>query len=202
MKSCYRTSQWRQAACWLFLAVGACHGALPKSTTQAHGGRFRDSISRESQRTNFPKRRQKTFLDKSVERAVSYSFMDMHDYEDDSSDRGQLLTIMPNYEQYLWEKDPRPKVMLNHSQTLKLLGLINDPVFYEPSRAECDFPRNCFVFYNVHNEIVGWYEVCFECCVINSIPAFPASRKGGLSDRGTRDLINFCKLAGITIRRI
>lgn len=69
----------------LFLG-GVCHGALPKSVTQ-------------------PKGRQKTFLDNSVARAVGYSFMDVYDYEDDSSDRGLLLTIMPNYEQYLWEKD-------------------------------------------------------------------------------------------------
>lgn len=169
----------------------------PKSTAaQASNA---DTVIREPQKVKFNKTKKNRFLDAGAVRAVSYSFLDVHDYEFDSSDRGQLLPIMPNYDQYLSKKDRRPKIVLTRSQTQKLLSIINDPGNYSNTAAFCYFPRNCFCFYNSRNEIIGWYEVCFECARIDSIPAFKLCRKGGLNDRGLNELKKFCTSAKITV---
>lgn len=74
----------------------------------------------------------------------------------------------------------------------QLLSIINDPGNYSNTAAFCYNPRNCFCFYNSKNEIVGWYEVCFECARVSSIPAFALCRKGGLNDRGLNRLKTLC----------
>jgi hypothetical protein len=45
-------------------------------------------------------------------------------------------------------------------------------------------PSCLIMISNSKNEIIGWYEVCFECARIASIPEFKVCRKGGLNDRG------------------
>ena len=157
------------------------------------------AVTPEPQSVNFTKTKGNLFPDKNIVKAVSYSFLDVHDYELDSSNRGQLLMIMPNYDQYLKKDDPHPKVILTKAQTQRLLALINDPGIYSNTCAECYSPRNCFCFYNDRNEIVGWYELCFECGRIMSIPEFRLCKKGGLTDKGLDRLKQFCTSARITV---
>jgi hypothetical protein len=159
-----------------------------------------DTISSESQRVNFSKTRNNFFPGSNIEKVISYSFLDVHDYEDDSMGRGQLLQIMPDYDQYLWRNDPHPKISLAKRDIPKLLAIINDPKNYGFGASFCYFPRNCFCFYNGNNEIIGFYEICFECGRIQAIPEFKISRKGGLSEKGAHELMDFCKSAGITVR--
>lgn len=156
-------------------------------------------ITRAPQKVNFSTTKKTLFPDPGIVKAISYSFLDVHDYEFDSSNRGQLLTIMPNYDQYLSKSDPHPKVILTKNQTRELLSIINDPDNYSYTAAFCYSPRNCFCFYNSKDEIVGWYEVCFECARIESIPEFKRCRKGGLTDKGMARLKQFCASANITI---
>jgi hypothetical protein len=159
--------------------------AKPRSVASRVG-----TVTQEPQTTHFSKNKKGRFPDSGIVRAVGYSFLD--EEEDDTTNRGQLITIMPRYAQYLNRKDPHPKAILTRPQTQELLAIINDPGNYSNTRAECDNPRNCFCFYNSKNEIVGWYEVCFECGVINCIPEFTVCRKGGLTDRGVDRLKAFC----------
>ena len=177
----------------------AKHDPPKNSAAQTHKV---DTVTREPQVVRFNKTKKNTFLDAGAVRVVSYSFLDVHDYEMDSSDCGQLLSIMPNYDQYLSKKDRHPKIVLTRSQTQKLLSIINNPESYSNTAAFCDYPRNCFCFYNSKNEIIGWYEVCFECARIASIPEFKLCRKGGLNDRGLNKLKKFCTSANITVGKL
>lgn len=161
-----------------------------------------DTIVCEPQLEKFGKTSKGFFLGSGAVKAVSYSFLDIHDYEMDSSDRGQLLAIMPNYDQYLSKKDPNPKVILTRLQTQRLLSIINDPGNYSNTAAFCYNPRNCFCFYNSKNEIIGWYELCFECARIQSIPEFRLCKKGGLNDRGLKKFREFCTSATITVGKL
>jgi hypothetical protein len=65
----------------------------------------------------------------------------------------------------------------------------------------CYFPRNCFIFYNNRNEIIGFYEVCLECGRMISIPECKVSLKGGLSGIGLKEFERFCTSAGITVQK-
>ena len=169
----------------------SAHSVHPKKTT--------DSIAPESQLTRIDHAKRAHFPESEVSKAVAYSFLDDHDYEDDSLTKGQLLPIMPDYSQYLWKYDRHPKVRLNRRQARHLLSIINDPKNYGVGAAFCYSPRNCFCFYDAKNEIIGFYELCFECSRIESIPQFTSSRKGGLSDKGVRELKRFCQAAGVTV---
>ncbi len=159
-----------------------------------------DTISYEPQKVNFSKTQKNSFPGSNIEKVISYSFLDVHDYEDDSMSKGQLLQIMPDYDQYTWKNDPHPEISLTKRDISKLLTIINDPKNYGFGASFCYFPRNCFCFYNGKNEIIGFYEICFECARIQSIPEFKISRKGGLTDKGAHELRNFCTSAGITLR--
>lgn len=158
-----------------------------------------DTISAESQKISFGKKVAYLFPASNIAKVVSYSFLDVHDYDEDSLIKGQLLRIMPKYDQYLRKGDPHPKVILTGAQIPRLLSIINDPKSYRNVTAFCYSPRNCFCFYNNRNEIVGFYEVCFECTRMESVPAFKASKKGGLTDDAADRLKKFCLAAGITV---
>lgn len=161
-----------------------------------------DTISAESQKVSFGKNGAYLFPVSNITKVISYSFLDVHDYEmgSDSLIKGQLLQIMPNYDQYLRKDDPHPKVILTGAKIPALLSILNDPKSYKNATAFCYSPRNCFCFYNNRNEIVGFYEVCFECTRMESRPVFRASRKGGLTDEAADRLKKFCLAAGITVR--
>jgi hypothetical protein len=161
----------------------------------------RDSIYVESQVVNFGKGKYNIFLKrKDVNRTVEYSYLDVHDYEDDTFTKGPILQIMPKVTEFSWKYDPKPKVVLTNEQAAELLSIINDPNNYKFGRAFCFFPRNCFCFYNSKNEIIGFLEVCFECSQIESFPRFKNARKGDLTDQCSEKLSKLCKLAGATVR--
>jgi len=159
-----------------------------------------DSISAEPQKTNFGRDGNKFFPSSNITKVVSYTFLDDYEEGNDTLDKGQLLKIMPNYDQYLNKKDPHPKVILTGSQITQLLSIINDAKSYQLATAFCYSPRNCFCFYNARNEIVGWYELCFECSRMESLPVFKASKKGGLTEAAALRLKNFCITTGITVQ--
>lgn len=188
----------------LFLLFVSCRHRPGAPTTAAQPvvqrpQKTTDTITAESQLVRFDRAKHTHFLGSAVSGAVAYSFLDVHDYEDDSMTKGQLLRIMPNDDQYLWKYDPRPKVRLDKAQAHQLLAIINDPRNYSLGAAFCDFPRNCFCFYDSQNRMIGFYELCFECARVQSIPEFTISRKGGLSDRGVAAFRKFCLAAGITM---
>lgn len=156
------------------------------------GQKSADTVAAEPQMVYFPK----TFPASGISKVVSYSFLD--EEEDDTSARGQLLQIMPNYTQYLRKDDRRSKVVLTGGQVSRLLSIVNTPGTYKLGAAFCYNPRNCFCFYNNRNEIIGFYEICFECSRMVAMPELNISRKGGgLTDSGAARLAAFCRSIGV-----
>src|SRR5450631_1479797 len=150
-----------------------------------------DTVVFEPQKTVIEKKKHRFFLDSNVVRAVSYSFLDVHDYEDDSMSRGRIVQIMSNYDQFLWKYDPHPVISLKRTQSIQLLSIINNPNNYGYGASFCYYPRNCFCFYNSKNEIIGFYEICFECNRVQSLPEFQICKRGGLNEHGTNVLKEF-----------
>lgn len=186
---------------FLTLASAACKNDRKTTTSQSRPSARPDTVTAESQRMNLDKGKKTLFLSSGVTKVVSYSFLDIHDYEFDSVLKGQLLRVMPEYSQYLRKDDPHPKTILMKSDMQKLLGIINTENTYTRGVTSCYFPRNCFVFYNSKDEIIGYYEICFECGRISSFPEFKLARKGGLSDIGLSRLRSFCQRTRITIHQ-
>ena len=135
-----------------------------------------------------------------VTRVVSYSYLDVEDYEEDTFSRAPMLQMMPGYARAGWKYDPHPKVVLTKRQIRRLLAILNAPKTYKQVKSTCYSPRNCFCFYNAKKEIIGYYQVCFESSRLISIPAFKGSESGTLSESGVKRLRNFCLSAGITAR--
>ncbi len=181
---------------FLLLAWSACKEKpevrKPPEAKQA------DTVAAESQKINFAKK----FPRAGISKVVSYSFLDEEaDLFEDTLNKGQFLQMFPGYAQYLRKNDPRPKVYLKGAQIAKLLSIIHDPKTYKHGSAMCYNPRNLFCFYNDRNEIVAWYEVCFECSKFDARPALTDTLKDiGLSQRGANELDKFCRSAGITIK--
>lgn len=135
-----------------------------------------------------------------ITRIVSYSYLDMEDYEEDTFSRAPSFQMMPGYSRYLWKYDPHPKVILSKKQIRRLLAIINAPKTYKKIKSTCYSPRNCFCFYNAKKEIIGYYQVCFESSRLYSVPDFKGSTSGTLSESGIKRLRNFCLSAGIMVR--
>ena len=124
---------------------------------------------------------------------------DLDEEEDDTMNRGQLLQMMPGYAQYLRKNDPRPKVILTGEKIPRLLSIINDPKTYKNGSAFCYNPRNFFCFYNSRNEIIAYYEVCFECGKFDARPEIKTRKKDpGFREAGLNRLSKFCRAAGIS----
>jgi hypothetical protein len=154
-----------------------------------------DTVAAEPQKVNFAKK----FPRRDIAKVVSYSFVD--EEADGLSDTGQLLQMFPGYAQYLRKNDPRPKVFLNEAQISKLLSIVNNPKTYKRGSAMCYNPRNLFCFYNSRNEIVAYYEICFECGKFDARPALTDTLKDiGLSEPGAGALDKFCRSAGISMK--
>jgi hypothetical protein len=139
-------------------------------------------------------------LKSQITRIVSYSYLDIEDYEEDTFSRAPSFQMMPGFSRYMWKYDPHPKVVLTKKQTRRLLAIIGSPKTYKPVRSNCYSPRNCFCFYNARKEIIGYYQVCFENGRLISVPGFSGSESGTLSESGARRLRSFCLSAGITAR--
>ena len=135
-----------------------------------------------------------------VTRVVSYSYLDVEDYEEDTFSKAPLLQMMPGYSRVGWKYDPRPKVVLTKKQVHRLLTILSAPKTYKQVKSTCYSPRNCFCFYNAKKEIIGYYQVCFDNGRLISVPAFKGSESGTLSESGVKRLRNFCLSAGITAR--
>jgi hypothetical protein len=135
-----------------------------------------------------------------IARVVSYSYLDIEDYEEDTLTRAHSFQMMPGYARYLWKYDPHPKVILTKKQVHRLLTIINSPRSYEKVRSTCYSPRNCFCFYNSKKEIIGYIQVCFESGRLYAVPDFKGTESGTLSKSGIKRLRNFCLSAGITVR--
>ena len=180
----------------LLLAWSACKEK--PEVRKPPGAKQADTVTAESQKIRLAKKFPRTGISK----VVSYSFMDEEeDVFEDSLNIGQLLQMFPGYSHYLRKNDPRPKVFLKGAQIAKLLSIINNPKTYKHGSAMCYNPRNLFCFYNDRNEIVSWYEVCFECSKFDARPALTDTLKDiGLSQRGADALDKFCRSAGITIK--
>jgi len=173
----------------------------PPSAPLASSSQIGEPLTAESQRMHFRKTKDRIFLKREdVARVAGYSFLDNHDYEMDSSSKGTVLRIMPDYQPYSRKNDPHAKVILSDKQIDTLLAMINDAHNYKNATAFCFFPRNCFCFYNRNNEIIGFYEICFECTRMESLPAFGASKRGGLSDAVAARLETFCKSLQMIVR--
>jgi len=186
---------------FLTLASVACKNDRKTTTSESRPSARPDTVAAESQKMHLDKEKKALFLPSGAAKVISYSFLDIHDYEFDSALKGQLLRVMPEYSQYLRKDDPHPKTILTKSETQKLLCIINTANTYARGGASCYFPRNCFVFYNSKDEITGYYEICFECGRISSFPEFKLARKGGLSDFGLAQLRSFCQRTGITVHQ-
>jgi hypothetical protein len=92
-------------------------------------------------------------------------------------------------------------VVLSKGQIDELLGIIHDPKSYRLGAAFCYNPRNCFCFYNSKNELIAWYEVCFECSRFDSRPAAADPKKRlGLTQGAMDRLDKLCRSAGIATR--
>jgi hypothetical protein len=170
----------------LSLAWAACNPPTNPQSAKA------DTIPAESQKINFAR----TFPKDNIAKVVSYSYLDVE--EDDTTNRGQVLQIFPNFTEYANKNNKRPKVVLTAKETRDLLAIINDPRTYKFGAAFCYNPRNCFCFYNSKNEIVAWYEVCFECSRFESLPAVADPKKEiGLTQAATDKLEKLCQSAGI-----
>jgi hypothetical protein len=186
----------------LAAGLAGCTNASPHSnskTTPAHAKKPPvkiDSISREPQATNIGDGE----LGSKITRVVSYSYLDIEDYEEDTFSKAPSFQMMPGYSRFLWKYDPHPKVILTKKQTHRLLAIINTPKTYKKIKSNCYSPRNCFCFYNAKKEIIGYYQVCFESSRLFSVPAFKGSESGTLSESGVKRLRNFCLSAGITAR--
>jgi hypothetical protein len=97
--------------------------------------------------------------------------------------------------------DPHAKLVLNKEQTADLLSIFHDPKTYRFNYADCDYPRNIFCFYDDRNEIIAFFEVCFECGRFNAYPFLNNPNKRiGLSQAGSERLKRFCRSAGILTR--
>jgi hypothetical protein len=155
-----------------------------------------DSLSREPQTANIGSGE----INAQITRVVSYSYLDIEDYEEDTFSKAPSFQMMPGYSRFLWKYDPHPKVILTKKQTRRLLAIINTPKTYKKIKSNCYSPRNCFCFYNAKKEIIGYYQVCFESSRLFSVPAFKGSESGTLSESGVKRLRNFCLSAGITAR--
>jgi hypothetical protein len=155
-----------------------------------------DSLSTEPQITHIVTEN----INSQVARVVSYSYLDIEDYEEDTFSRAPTFQMMPGFSRYLWKYDPHPKVVLTKRQTRKLLTIISSPKTYRPIPSTCRTPRNCFCFYNKKKEIIGYYEVSFESARLIAVPGFPGSESGTLSESGLKKLRTFCRSAGITAR--
>ena len=156
-----------------------------------------DSIAREPQVTHIESG---VIGPQKISRVVSYSYLDIEDYEEDTLSKAASFQIMPGYARYLWKYDPHPKVVLTKRQIRRLLAIINSPKTYKNVKSTCYSPRNCFCFYNAKKEIVGYYQVCFENNRLYCVPDFKGSESGTLSESGAKRLKNFCLSAGITVR--
>ncbi len=157
------------------ISCGQAKHDPPKSS--AAQTREVDTVTREPQIVRFNKTKKNIFLDAGAVKAVSYSFLDVHDYEMDSSDCGQLLSIMPDYDQYLSKRDRHPKIILTRSQTQKLLFIINDPGNYSNTAAFCYSQETAFVFITAKTRSsVG------TSSVLNA-PASPPSRNSGFAEK-------------------
>jgi hypothetical protein len=135
-----------------------------------------------------------------IVRVVSYSYLDVEDYEEDTFTRASSFQMMPGFSRYGWKYDPHPKVVLTRKQIRRLLAIISSPKTYKPIRSNCYSPRNCFCFYNAKKEIVGYYKVSFEEGRLFAVPGFNGSESGTFSASGVKRLRNFCRSAGITCR--
>src|SRR6266404_510827 len=108
-----------------------------------------DSLVSEPQVTHIASGNLKT----QIARVVSYSYLDVEDYEEDTFSRAPTFQMMPGFSRFLWKYDPHPKVILTKKQTRKLLAIIGSPKTYKPIHSTCYSPRNCFCFYNAKKEI-------------------------------------------------
>ncbi len=155
-------------------------------------------IGNSSQDTAYKKKTGKNIFDsKELDSVIGYTYLYFHDYEDDTLSKGSLLKIIPNKEEYIWRYDQKPKVALTSNQISTLLSIINNPKHYDFGKAFCFYPRNCFTFYNKKKQIIGYYEICFECLQIESRPAFINSKSGRLTKEGNALLIDFCRGIGL-----
>jgi len=155
-----------------------------------------DSLTREPQVTNIVSGNPRS----QITRVVSYSYLDVEDYEEDTFTRAPSFQMMPGYARFLWKYDPHPKVVLTKKQIRRLMAIISVPKSYKKIQSTCYSPRNCFCFYNAKKEIIGYYQVCFENSRLYCVPEFNGSESGTLSESGAKRLRNFCLSAGITVR--
>ena len=155
-----------------------------------------DTLTTEPQITHIAAGNLKT----QITRVVSYSYLDIEDYEEDTFSRAPTFQMMPGFSRFMWKYDPHPKVVLTRKQTHRLLTIIGSPKTYDPIKSACRSPRNCFCFYNKKKEIIGYYEVCFENGRLIAVPEFPGSESCTLSETGLKQLRRFCRSAGITAR--
>lgn len=162
---------------------------------KAHPRRV-DSLSSEPQITHIASGN----LETQIARVVSYSYLDIEDYEEDTFTKAPTFQMMPGYSRYFWKYDPHPKVILTRKQWHRLLAIISAPATYKPVNSNCLSPRNCFCFYNKRKEIIGYYQVCFENGRLISVPSFKGSESGTFSESGVKRLRKFCLSAGITCR--
>lgn len=108
---------------------------------------YQDTIKLSTQKINISEKKQKEFLEGvNVEKVIIYSFLDVHDFEDDTLSKGPLIQIMPNWFEYAWKYDSNPFVILNKKDTKALLSIINQPKKYVSGKSFCFYPRNIFVF--------------------------------------------------------
>jgi len=156
-----------------------------------------DSLAGEPQITHFAGGENWTAQ---IARVVSYSYLDVEDYEEDTFTRASSFQMMPGFSRPLWKYDPHPKVVLTKKQVRKLLAIISSPLTYKPIHSNCYSPRNCFCFYNAKKEIIGYYQVCFDNSRLVSVPNLSGSESGTFSEIGGRRLKSFCRSAGITAR--
>jgi hypothetical protein len=156
-----------------------------------------------SQDTAFKQNGDKYFLKlKEVDSVFVYSYLDVHDYTDDTFTKAYKIKILPNKLEYIWKYDKNPKLTLSKNQISNLLSIINSDKSYKVGRSDCFYPTNCFVFYNNKNQIIGYYEICFKCSQIDSKPVFRSANKNSLSDQGDSLLLTFCKQIGVRTKKL
>ena len=175
--------------------AGALIGCRGPAKRQSPDAGKSDTFAAESLKEHYPRE----FPRSQIAKVVSYAFL--FDESDDSSLRGQHLEIMPGYVKFLRKSDSHAKLILNKKQIADLLSIIQDSKTYRSNHADCDYPRNIFCFYNDRNEIIAFYEICFECGRFNAYPFLTDSNKRiGLSQTGGDRLERFCRSAGVVTK--
>jgi len=187
---------------WLVITLSSCNQNADKKSGDKHLKVTGNDIDTIIENVTNPKLFENfnNSLIESSTNVLGYTYLHLHDYEDDTLSKGHVVKMFPGKEEVVWKYNPNWKVQLTGPQIDTLFQTFNSKGTYLPGKSFCFYPRNCFVFLH-DTTVIGYIEICLECSQIES--SFSKTNFGGgrLSEEGKSRIINFMRSINMTIIR-